>query len=61
MMINVNVKVNVKLSSCLTKHHAMKAYWGSEDKCKGILHFKIFLHLCCATGCDVKWFLVLSS
>jgi hypothetical protein len=23
------VKVNVKLSLCLTKHHAMKTYWGS--------------------------------
>jgi hypothetical protein len=23
------VKVKVKLSLCLTKHHAMKAYWGS--------------------------------
>jgi hypothetical protein len=23
------LKVNVKLSPCLTKHHAMKAYWGS--------------------------------
>jgi hypothetical protein len=24
-----NTKVKVKLSLCLTKHHAMKAYWGS--------------------------------
>jgi hypothetical protein len=23
------VKVKLKLSLCLTKHHAMKAYWGS--------------------------------
>jgi len=23
------VKVKVKLSLCLTKHHIMKAYWGS--------------------------------
>jgi uncharacterized protein YceK len=23
------VKVKVKLSLCLTKHHAMKTYWGS--------------------------------
>jgi hypothetical protein len=23
-------KVKVKLSLCLTKHHAMTAYWGSE-------------------------------
>jgi hypothetical protein len=28
--INVKVKVKVKLSLCLTKHHAMKAYWGVE-------------------------------
>jgi hypothetical protein len=27
----VNIKVKVKLSLCLTKHHAMKAYWGSES------------------------------
>jgi hypothetical protein len=27
---NQNIKVKVKLSLCLTKHHAMKAYWGSE-------------------------------
>jgi hypothetical protein len=26
----VKVKVNVKLSLCLTKHHTMKAYWGVE-------------------------------
>jgi hypothetical protein len=25
----IKVKVKVKLSLCLTKHHAMKAYWGS--------------------------------
>jgi hypothetical protein len=24
------VKVKVKLSLCLNKHHAMKAYWGVE-------------------------------
>jgi hypothetical protein len=24
------VNVKVKLSLCLTKHHAMKAYWGVE-------------------------------
>jgi hypothetical protein len=24
-------KVKVKLSLCLTKHHAMKAYWESGD------------------------------
>jgi hypothetical protein len=27
--LGVAVKVKVKLSLCLTKHHAMKAYWGS--------------------------------
>jgi hypothetical protein len=26
-----NLKVKVKLSLCLTKHHATKAYWGSGD------------------------------
>jgi hypothetical protein len=26
----IKVKVKVKLSLCLTKHHAMKAYWGVE-------------------------------
>jgi hypothetical protein len=26
----VKCKVKVKLSLCLTKHHAMKAYWGVE-------------------------------
>jgi hypothetical protein len=25
----LNVIVKVKLSLCLTKHHTMKAYWGS--------------------------------
>jgi len=24
------MKVKVKLSLCLTKHHAMKTYWGVE-------------------------------
>jgi hypothetical protein len=28
--VGVNVKVKVKLSLCLTKHHAMKTYWGVE-------------------------------
>jgi hypothetical protein len=28
--VKVKVKVKVKLSLCLTKHHAMKAYWGVE-------------------------------
>jgi hypothetical protein len=27
--IEKDVKVKVKLSLCLTKHHVMKAYWGS--------------------------------
>jgi hypothetical protein len=26
---SVKAKVKVKLSLCLTKHHAMKTYWGS--------------------------------
>jgi hypothetical protein len=26
---HVNVKLKVNLSLCLTKHHAMKTYWGS--------------------------------
>jgi hypothetical protein len=25
----ISLRVKVKLSLCLTKHHAMKAYWGS--------------------------------
>jgi hypothetical protein len=29
-IIQVNVKVQINMSLCfLTKHHAMKAYWGS--------------------------------
>jgi hypothetical protein len=28
----IKVKGKVKLSLCLTKHHAMKAYWGSGGK-----------------------------
>jgi len=27
----VKVKIKIKLSLCLTKHHTMKAYWGVED------------------------------
>jgi len=30
-------EVKVKLSLCLTKHHAMKAYWGSEGIAPHIL------------------------
>jgi hypothetical protein len=26
----IEVKVKVKLSLCLTKHHTMKTYWGVE-------------------------------
>jgi len=29
--VATNLMVKVKLSLCLTKHHAMKTYWGSED------------------------------
>jgi hypothetical protein len=29
IILEWKVKVNVKLSPCLTKHHAMKTYWGS--------------------------------
>jgi len=31
------VKVKVKLLLCLTKHHAMKTYWGSGDIAPRIL------------------------
>jgi hypothetical protein len=27
-LVSFDVKVKVKLSLCLTKHHAMKTYWG---------------------------------
>jgi hypothetical protein len=26
---DINILVKIKLSLCLTKHHTMKAYWGS--------------------------------
>jgi hypothetical protein len=29
LKFNLYEKVKAKLSLCLTKHHAMKAYWGS--------------------------------
>jgi hypothetical protein len=29
-LVEVEVKVKVLLSLCLTKHHAMRAYWGVE-------------------------------
>jgi hypothetical protein len=28
-LLNGSIKVKVKFSLCLTKHHAMKTYWGS--------------------------------
>jgi hypothetical protein len=28
--LGVDGRIKVKLSLCLTKHHAMKAYWGME-------------------------------
>jgi hypothetical protein len=34
----VKVKVKVKLSLCLTKHHAMKTYWGVEVKLHAFLN-----------------------
>jgi hypothetical protein len=34
---NLNLKVKVKLSLFLTKHHAMKTYWGSEGIAPRIL------------------------
>jgi hypothetical protein len=37
--VAVKVKVKVKLSLCLTKHHAMKAYWGSGSITPSILDF----------------------
>jgi hypothetical protein len=30
LFIRIYNKVNVKLSLCLTEHHAMKTYWGVE-------------------------------
>jgi len=36
---SIRVKVKVKLSLCLTKHHAMKAYWGSGGISSRILDF----------------------
>jgi len=29
MFFNIKGKIKVKLSLCLTKHHAIKTYWGS--------------------------------
>jgi hypothetical protein len=37
--IILKVKVKVKLSQCLTKHHAMKAYWGVEVYLHAFFHF----------------------
>jgi hypothetical protein len=39
MVQTVSKKVKVKLSLCLTKHHAMKAYWGSGGVAPRILDF----------------------
>jgi hypothetical protein len=33
------VKVKLKLSLCLTKHHTVKTYWGSGGIARRILHF----------------------
>jgi hypothetical protein len=32
------LKVKVKLSLCLAKHHAMKTYWGSGDVAPHVLN-----------------------
>jgi hypothetical protein len=39
--ITLEVKVKVKLSLCLTKHHAMKTYWGSGGIALSILDLGI--------------------
>jgi hypothetical protein len=36
-MLNLEVKLTVKLSLRLTKHHAMKMYWGSGGIARRIL------------------------
>jgi hypothetical protein len=36
---NGRQKVKVKLSLCLTQHHAMKTYWGSGGIAPRILDF----------------------
>jgi hypothetical protein len=37
----VSYKVKVKLSLCLTKYHAMKAYWGVEVQLHAVLDLGI--------------------
>jgi hypothetical protein len=39
-------KVKVKLFLCLTKHHAMKTYWGSGDVTPRILDFGTRWRMC---------------
>jgi hypothetical protein len=34
----LRVSVKVKLSLCLTKHHAMKTYWGEETQLRAFLN-----------------------
>jgi hypothetical protein len=49
------IKVKVKLSLCLTKHHAMKTYWGSG----GQLHAPAVLppgkEPLVSIGYEVRW------
>jgi hypothetical protein len=37
LIMYIKAKVKVKLSLCLTKHHAMKTYWGSGSIAPRIL------------------------
>jgi hypothetical protein len=37
LLVPILSKLKVKLSLCLTKHHAMKTYWGSRGIAPGIL------------------------
>jgi len=52
------VKVKVKLSLCLTKHHAMKMYWGSVGLAPhiSVIRNSLFLFL---TSRKWKWTAVL--
>jgi hypothetical protein len=36
---NISLLIKVKLSLCLTKHHAIKTYWGSGGIAPRILDF----------------------
>jgi len=38
-------KVKAKLSLCLTKHHAMKTYWGSVDIAPCILWLRYWMEM----------------